>query len=198
MVWAVRFGVEPIDGLGEVPVTKFFVGAAVKMKMRTVGSYGLSTKEAKIVRGLLEKIRKREGELKPIAVVEAARSPRSPLHKHFEWDDTEAARLHRLAQASDLIRRVKIEIIDDGSDKPPLRVNSYVSVTHDSGRHYKPIMSVLEDESERAQLLSEALAALQAIKRKYAALSELANVIAAINQIRTKAQKRTSKKRTGT
>jgi len=50
------------------------------------------------------------GLLDPVDVVEAARDPASPMHDFFEWDDSEAARLHRLGQARQLIRRVKIEV----------------------------------------------------------------------------------------
>lgn len=49
------------------------------------------------------------GRLTPEAVVEDAKDEKSPLHRHFEWDDSEAARKYRLGQARDLIRRVKIE-----------------------------------------------------------------------------------------
>ena len=59
----------------------------------------------------LEKIAERKGGiLTPAAVVEAARDPKSVLHSHFTWDDTEAAKMHREAQARALIRSVKVEI----------------------------------------------------------------------------------------
>lgn len=163
------------------------------METRTVGGYGLGNKEAEVIRIALEKIREQQGELKPALVVEAARSSRSPLHKHFVWDDTEAAHSYRLSQAARLIRQVKIEVIES-PNKKPLRVNSYVSVVRDSGRQYRPVMEVLSDDDDRDQLLSEALQALRAIKRKYATLSELTNLIREIEvvemQVATKKRKR--------
>lgn len=50
------------------------------------------------------------GRLVPEAVVDAARDPDSPLHSHFTWDDTEAARQHRINQARVLIRTVRIDV----------------------------------------------------------------------------------------
>lgn len=52
----------------------------------------------------------REGRLTPEEVLEHARDPDSPGHKHFEWDDTKAAYKHRIEQARELLaRRVVIK-----------------------------------------------------------------------------------------
>lgn len=53
------------------------------------------------------------GTLEPAQVVDSAAAPQSPLHHYFEWDDTEAARQHRLNQARYLIRSVKIHFVTD-------------------------------------------------------------------------------------
>lgn len=45
-----------------------------------------------------------KGVLRPDAVVEDARDPASPLHSHFQWDDSKAAHAFRLEQARRLIR----------------------------------------------------------------------------------------------
>jgi hypothetical protein len=50
------------------------------------------------------------GILRPDSVVSAARAPDSPLHSHFEWDDTKAAAEHRLDQARGLIRTIKVVV----------------------------------------------------------------------------------------
>lgn len=46
---------------------------------------------------------KNGGRLTPDQVVAAAKSPRSPLHKHFTWDDRKAAMSWRLDEARELI-----------------------------------------------------------------------------------------------
>ena len=48
-------------------------------------------------------------EITPEAVVATAKSPKSPLHKFFEWDDSLAAQKYRLHQARNLILSIKFE-----------------------------------------------------------------------------------------
>lgn len=60
------------------------------------------------------------------AVLKRAEDVTSPLHSYFEWDDDSAARRYRLAQATDLIRRVKVRIIRPDASEP-IRVRAYVA-----------------------------------------------------------------------
>lgn len=53
------------------------------------------------------------GRLTPEAVIEDARSPKSPLHDQFEWDDSVAAQHWRTEQARQLIRSVTVQITTD-------------------------------------------------------------------------------------
>lgn len=50
------------------------------------------------------------GRITPDAVLADAKSPKSPLHDQFEWDDSEAAKQWRLNQARELIRSVRVDI----------------------------------------------------------------------------------------
>lgn len=59
----------------------------------------------------LKQLEDRKGRLTPEQVLEAASDPKSALHSQFEWDDSKAAYAHRLDQARELIRRVKIELV---------------------------------------------------------------------------------------
>jgi hypothetical protein len=60
------------------------------------------------------------------SVVDQARDPHSALHGYFEWDDTLAAEAHRLSQAENLIRRVKVTILPSGSSAP-VQVRAYIA-----------------------------------------------------------------------
>jgi len=64
----------------------------------------------------LEKIAKNDvdGLIQPEAVIDAAYDEASPLHKHFEWDDSEAGHAWRLHQARMLVAKVRIVKIDQG------------------------------------------------------------------------------------
>lgn len=71
----------------------------------------------------IRKLESRSGKLDPRRVVEAARSPDSPLHAYFTWDDSAAAHRWRLSQAETLIRRCRTEItVEDVSVKVPVYV----------------------------------------------------------------------------
>jgi hypothetical protein len=74
----------------------------------------------------LTKIYNRDGAITTSAVLTEARDPENPLHKHFEWDDSEAAEQHRLAQARNLIKRVRVLVIGNKADRiihvPSIRV----------------------------------------------------------------------------
>lgn len=123
------------------------------------------------------------GELQPKAVVDAARSDESPLHKSFDWDDTEAAEKWRLQQARQLIRAVVIyEKV--GRQTVPCRV--FVSLTPDreeDGAGYRLAHTVMSDETHRRQMLADAMAEMQRFKEKYRRLSELARVFEAMDGV---------------
>jgi len=54
------------------------------------------------------------GRLTPDAIVDDAKSHDSPLHEHFEWDDSVAAGKFRIDQARGLIRWVSQKITTEG------------------------------------------------------------------------------------
>ena len=57
----------------------------------------------------LEEVRLQNGgKLRPPDVIKAAEPEASPLHKHFTWDDGEAAHQYRLYEARHLIRTVTV------------------------------------------------------------------------------------------
>jgi hypothetical protein len=65
-------------------------------------------KEQEEIRLRLEQLENRSGRLTPAAVLDDARSPKSPLHKYIEWDQKKAAYQHQLDQCRELIRSVKV------------------------------------------------------------------------------------------
>lgn len=119
------------------------------------------------------------GELQPRAIVEAARSGDSPLHRQFDWDDTDAAEKWRLHQARQLIRViVSYEPVGNGKSVP-CRV--FVSLTPDRDvGGYRLTATVLADPDQRRQLLADARADMKRFTAKYQALAELADVVKAM------------------
>lgn len=71
----------------------------------------MDAEQKQAVKDRLEAIRERNGgTLTPADVVADAKQKTSPLHDHFTWDDKEAAHQHRLNQARELIRSVRVEV----------------------------------------------------------------------------------------
>lgn len=56
----------------------------------------------------IQQLESEQGELTAHQVLDDARSPDSPLHRYFDWDDSEAAEKWRLSQARTLIRNIRI------------------------------------------------------------------------------------------
>lgn len=121
------------------------------------------------VQNELQRLYQRDGHLTPEQVVKEAENEASPLHSHFEWDDTEAARKFRLVQAHGLIIRCKVDI-ELTADKV-IRTRQFVHRA-DQG-DYAAAMDVLADERQADLVLAQARRELATFKRKYAGLLDL-------------------------
>jgi hypothetical protein len=120
------------------------------------------------------------GVLTPDQVLAAASRTNSPLHGHFTWDDTEAARAWRLHQARQLIASVKVQMVGPTGSQEPIR--AWVSVQADDGRAYRALDAILAEPTARADLLAAGRRELERVRRQYGQLEELAGVWAALDQ----------------
>ena len=105
-----------------------------------------------------------DGRITPDIVLAAARSPDSPLHARFEWDDSVAAERHRLAQARSLIRSVRIEFRTDTRSV----VAPYFLRDPDVGsaQGYRTTARIATDEdAARASVIAEFRAVASALTR---------------------------------
>lgn len=136
----------------------------------------------------VERLRVKHGELDPGAIVEEAKNKRSALHPLFPWDDEEAARLAREQIARRLLRSIHVRI--ERPHAKPIDTRAFVSsAVNGKARHYTSATVALEDEEGRAYLIREAWLQLKAWRRRYAELTELAEVFDAIDR---EAQRRAS------
>jgi hypothetical protein len=157
--------------------------------MKLTGEVTGNVRSVKIVAKELNRIAKaNEGELTPEAVLESARSEKSPLHSHFTWDDTEAAEKLRLIEAQLLIRMVRVKVEMPGREQP-VAVRAFVNVkpadvNSDSEAYkvYVPLGRALESDNYREQMLANAASDLASFKRKYAVLKELSEVFEAADK----------------
>lgn len=137
------------------------------------------TTSADAIRALAQK----HGSITAEIVLKAAAKKSSPLHSHFDWDDTSAARRYRLVQAGELIRRIKVEYAVSENHSVRVRAFHNVSDSEDEplGKGYFVTLdTALSVESYRDQLMSNCKRDMAAFRQKYAALAEVAGVIEAM------------------
>jgi hypothetical protein len=129
----------------------------------------------------------------PATVVEHAANRKSPAHKLFNWDDSAAAREFRLTQARLILGSfvIETEIVSGKSKKP--RSISVPYISRSAPGLYEITTDAMRIPEKRDFMLSQALAEVKRWRRRYANLSELAVVFAALDEV----QARTTRKRAG-
>ena len=121
-------------------------------------------------------------------VVERAQDPLSPLHDAFTWDDTRAAHLQRLSEATHLLRSIQVTITTPRNKEVTMRMTVTREKPRQPGKYfYTTTEYALSDEELRAEVLRQAIRDLIAFRRKYAELSELAQVFTVIEKVRRRA-----------
>jgi hypothetical protein len=143
----------------------------------------------------LEKIATKHGKITAEIVLKHAENKNSPLHNYFQWEDTIAANEYRKIQAAGLIRRIKVQyhVTEDKcvtvrawhnvqiETVIPHRNDENVTETEEHSA-YVSLDQVMNSSKYRAQLLAQCKIDIGAFKRKYAALNEVASIIAAMDE----------------
>jgi len=93
--------------------------------------------------------RRNNGVLMIDDVLQAAQDEDNILHRHFEWDDSEAAKQFRREQARTLIQRCKITVLDS----TPTHVRAFISLPSDreAGGGYRMTANVLGNEDMKEE-----------------------------------------------
>lgn len=139
--------------------------------------------EAQIAGVHLEKLRKtNNGKLTPEAILHDAKSPKSPIHKAFEWSDTKAAKSYRLWQARHLINSILVIHQPDKAKKGD-NIRAFVSVKVEKGRSYTTRSVALSEDDLRLQLLDTAWRELASWRQRHADLDELKPIFALIDKL---------------
>jgi len=130
----------------------------------------------------------KHGGITPEIVLADARKKSSPLHKHFVWDDTQAAEKYRLVQAAELIRRIKVTYEYAPEKIVSVRAYHAIAPQHgeegedDNGRAvYVTLATALE--SYHDQLMEQCRRDMAAFRQKYAALQQVSHIVEAMEQI---------------
>lgn len=115
-----------------------------------------------------------------------ARLKGAAIHDDLEWSDKRCGILYRIDQMKRMVR--KLEYIPEKT-QIPVRVYESIQVevaeqgTEPETRSvYRKTEDILADPAGRAELLGQAVRDALAFRKRYAALSELAQVIEAIDK----------------
>jgi len=141
----------------------------------------------------LATLAKGKGHLQPQMVVDASRPKRAPLHNYFEWDNKKAGELHRLDQASKLIRSVRV-VAQEASEtvlrRPFIHIPAQIKGTPSS---YYPTATVMSSVDLRGRAIADALSYLHQAKsrlKEYRELEKEHSVIERVEQqLREKREK---------
>ena len=109
-------------------------------------------------------------------LVEASRPEEAPLHDEFEWDNTKAADEWRKHQARNIIHSLVL-VTEPGTKTEGVRAFFKLEV---KSPNYESIVAIVQEENKYEALKASALRELKAFQKKYAQITELANVFAAI------------------
>lgn len=120
-----------------------------------------------------------EGQLTASVVVEAATPESSPLHRHFTWDDSQAGNAWRLSEARQIIRRVRVVLLD----KPAPPVRAFVNIQEGGSRRYADVFTVLNDQELRDQHRVRLFKQMRKLHSELLAFEEFAVVAGAIEEV---------------
>jgi len=149
----------------------------------TIEPNGGDISTANVTDEVLRIVAEHDDRAAPRMLLEAARDPASPLHPYFIWDDSEAAERFRLAQASALYRRIRMQIVRLDAEQREVKfetMRAVVSVPSDrkkkASESYGRTSVVMSDEARRASVLRGIVRELVALRNKYARYNELHDV----------------------
>lgn len=95
-----------------------------------------------------------DGRIRPMRVVEAAKNPKSILHKEFPWDIKVAAQKYWLSRAQELIREVQLEYV---TEELRFNIPYYVRDPSSKESSYVPTISLVRKTAKAKQSLNDEL-----------------------------------------
>ena len=122
----------------------------------------------------LDRIRRRDGTIKPAVVVDEARPKEAPLHPAFEWRDPVAAEQWREHQASKLIKVVRVV----PSAPQEARVASVRPVTQVAPLVVEQYNPMAREVQQAIGLVTEARRSIEALKLRTQRMGDRRSMIA--------------------
>lgn len=120
------------------------------------------------------------GLLTPTIVLDRARDPEHPLHRRFDWDDSEAAEKWRVHQAGQLIRSVKVNIERSPTDVVQVRAfvaKAELGLEDDATGEYLPVDTVIHSDVMRTAWFRQLEKEWKSLKRRAGDSQEFADMV---------------------
>lgn len=129
----------------------------------------------------LEDIRMRKGTLTPVLVVEEARADKTVagklLNGRLEWRDDVAAEAHRVDQARELIRSVRVVYTEATESESARTIRAFHAVSSAEGHRFEPVQVVAEDPLVREMVLRDMEREWKALHRRWAEFEEFTQLV---------------------
>lgn len=121
------------------------------------------------------------GRITPDAVLLDAKSPKSPLHDQFDWDDSSAAKQWRLQQARELIRSVRVEITTESRTVSTVRYVRDPSAGEAQG--YVEVAKLRDDKSLAVEALQGEIRQANAMVARARSIADALGLTAEIETV---------------
>lgn len=145
----------------------------IKYAFKEVVTFRNASKaDAQKIGETLAKIEADSGALTPTAIWQAAKSPKHPLHKHYNWNVEEAAIAHWEDVSRSIVQSIRV-VNDDG--RPPSI--AYVSISDKKGTSYRSMGEVLGSAELQLATLKAAERDLEAWQKRYHELIDACEMI---------------------
>lgn len=159
--------------------------AAAKLEYKTrAEARVVREKRTTIIDRALDAICEKHGRVTVDDVLASARTPKSPLHKFFEWDDSRAGEQWRRHQALNMIQASKFVVTLTEAKSPPdargERVEVRRLVSAFRGEGFRMRAEALSDAEARANMIERKLSELRSWCRSTIDIEELAPLRSAI------------------
>lgn len=125
----------------------------------------------------LDRLAKEHGHLTPELVVDEARTPQSPLHQHFDWDDSVAAERWRREQARHLIIQCRVTVTTPRNGEVTLRRYTALPVNESPTRPHRYVRTEDAMRTDRDLVIQQAKVEVDRLRRKYEALINFDEVL---------------------
>jgi len=167
-----------------VPVVKALAGAYRAGQFRPAPGAHIKKRDAVTIGRRFRRLHQQHRQLTDKIIVADAHSPRSPLHRFFEWNDAKAAASARIERARYLLRSIWVYVVikDDRGNLDEVSTRSFLPKYVADGK-YSPASVVFSQKDHAATIIDAARRELEGWVARFEKYSFLGGVVQNIRSI---------------